>query len=263
MKAKTIVFITGAFIHHSCWDEWKSYFAGEQCSCVAPPWIYKDAPCAEDLRKRHSDGNSDLAFLSFRELVEYYSKICLQQPEKPIIIGHSLGGLIAQILINRDIGAAGVAIHSFPPRGVLPYEFLFWRSFWSSQNLFFARHETYLLPFANWRRDFTNEISEKAQKTAYDKFVIPESKKVIRGFLASAAKIDFAKAHSPLLLTAGSFDRVIPASMNLRNYKKYRESGSILEFKEFNGRNHFAIRQDGWKMIADYILDWLKTHSLI
>jgi pimeloyl-ACP methyl ester carboxylesterase len=259
MKTKTIVFITGAFVHHCCWDEWIEYFEGKGYKCTAPPWLYKDAPTAEILRECQPE-DINLALLTFRELTEHYAKIVKKQIEKPILIGHSLGGLLTQILVNRDLAAAGAAIHSVPPQGIIPYEFSFLKASWKSLGLFTSSRKTYLMSFEDWQSAFTNEMPLEAQKSAYEKFAIPESKTIIRGGLTNAAAVDFTKHHAPLLLTSGSIDNIIPASINLRNFKKYKESGSILEYKDFKGRNHFVLGQPTWKEDADYILDWLATH---
>ncbi len=97
---------------------------------------------------------------------------------------------------------------------------------------------------------------------AFVSFTIPESKTVARGGLTSAAKVDFSKPHAPLLLTSGSEDTIIPAHLNLRNYKKYERNNSVLDYKEFPGRNHFVLGQSTWKEDADYILNWL-TQNIV
>ncbi len=96
------------------------------------------------------------------------------------------------------------------------------------------------------------------QKQSYYQFAIPESKLVVRDTITSAAKIDFKKPHAPLLLTSGSDDHTIPASLNYGNYKKYKDSNSVTDYKEFKGRNHFVLGQPTWKEDADYILNWIK-----
>ena len=96
------------------------------------------------------------------------------------------------------------------------------------------------------------------QRAAYEKFTIPESKTVARGGLTSAAKVDYNKFHLPLLLTAGTTDNIIPAHLNRRNFKRYKKNGSILDYKEFEGRNHFVLGQPGWEGDADYVLNWLQ-----
>jgi fermentation-respiration switch protein FrsA (DUF1100 family) len=97
-----------------------------------------------------------------------------------------------------------------------------------------------------------------AQKDGYYRFAIPESKLIVRDTITSAAKINFKNPHAPLLLTSGSDDHTIPASLNYANYQKYRNSNSVTDYKEFKGRNHFVLGQPTWKEDADYILDWIK-----
>jgi pimeloyl-ACP methyl ester carboxylesterase len=258
MKTKNILFVTGAFVTHHCWDEWRGYFEDRGYTTHAPAWPFKDATAAE-LRARQPH-DTDLAHLTLAELVDHYADIAKSFPEKPLIIGHSLGGLITQILLNRGLGAAAVAIHSLPPQGIIPYEFSFLKSTWGALGLFTSLDETYLMPFDTWQYAFVNEMPLDEQQKAYDLFTAPESKRVARGGLTSAAAVDFDKPHAPLLLTSGSLDNIIPAHLNNRNYERYKKNGSVLEYKEFSGRNHHALAQAGWESDADYILDWIKKY---
>lgn len=255
MQSKNIVFVTGAFVSNSCWDQWRTYFESKGYTTIAPPWPFKNAPASE-LRTRQPY-DTDLANLTLSELTNYYSTIVKRVPEKPIVIGHSLGGLITQIIVNHDLAAAGVAIHSVPPLGVFPYEFSFLKGGWKSLGLFTSTNETYLMSFKDWQYAFVNGMPLEEQIEAYEKYTIPESKTVARGGLTSAAKVDFYKPHAPLLLTSGSEDTIIPAHLNLRNFEKYVETASVLDYKEFHGRNHFVLGQSTWEEDADYILNWL------
>jgi pimeloyl-ACP methyl ester carboxylesterase len=257
INSKTVVFITGAFVSHSGWEPWQAYFESKGYTTIAPSWPYKDAPAAE-LRSQHPLNNPGLAALTLTELVDHYANIVKGFPEKPIVIGHSLGGLITQIIVNRGLAAAGVAIHPVPPLGVFPYEFSFLKAGWRALGLFTSLKKTYLMSFKTWQYAFVNGMPLADQKDAYEKNTIPESKTVARGGLTSAAKVDFSKPHAPLLLTSGTLDHIIPAHLNHRNFNKYKKSSdSILDYKEFPGRNHFVVGQPTWKEDADYILDWL------
>lgn len=113
------------------------------------------------------------------------------------------------------------------------------------------------MSFRQWQYAFTNGMNCDAQKEAYYKFAIPESKLIVRDTITKAAKVDFKKPHAPLLLTAGSDDNTIPASLNHANYLKYSNSDSVTDYKEFKGRNHFVLGQPTWKEDADFILAWL------
>src|SRR5690606_12125735 len=109
-----------------------------------------------------------------------------------------------------------------------------------------------------WQYAFVNEMPLKEQKAAYEKYTIPESKTVARGGLTTAAKVDFDKPHVPLLITSGDLDTITPAHLNKRNFDRYKKNGSVIEYKEFQGRNHFVLGLPTWKEDADYILNWLQ-----
>jgi len=256
IQSKTILFITGAFVSNTCWDEWQKYFQSKGYSTSAPAWPYKDAS-VQELRARHPHGDKELALLTLHELVEYHVAIIKSLPEKPIVIGHSYGGLLTQIMVNRDLTAAGVAIHSVPPLGVFPYEFSFLKAGWKSLGIFTSIEETYMMSFEDWQYAFVNGMPLEEQQVAYDTFTIPESKTIARDALTSAAKVDFEKAHAPLLLTAGDTDHIMPAHLNNRNYKAYKNSESVVDYKMSPNKNHFVLGLPTWKEDADYILDWI------
>lgn len=255
--SKTVMFVTGAFVHNSGWDEWRTYFESKGYTTLAPAWPFKDAPTAADLRNRQPN-DTDLAALTLSELVDHYTNIAKSFPEKPIAVGHSLGGLVTQILVNRDVVSAGIAVHPVPPQGIIPYEFTFLRAGWKSLGLFTSLKKTYLMSLSDWQYAFTNGMTLAEQKKTWEENTIPESKTVARGGLTSAAKVDFDKPHAPLLIMSGSKDQILPASLNRRNYKAYKkDNGSVTDYKEFEGRNHFVVGQSTWKENADYILEWL------
>jgi pimeloyl-ACP methyl ester carboxylesterase len=258
-QTKTILFITGAFVGSNCWDSWQDYFQKRGFKTSAPPWPYKDAS-VEELRSRHPHHDKQLALLTIEDLIGHYERIIGSLPEKPILIGHSYGGLLTQIFVNRGLAAAGVAIHSVPPLGVFPYEFSFLKAGWKSLGILTDIEETYMMSFEDWQYAFVNGMPFEAQKTGYDSFTIPESKTVSRGALTAAAKVDFKKAHAPLLLTAGDTDHIIPAHLNHRNYNAYETPGSVTDYKVFPGRNHFVLGQPTWNEDAAFIAGWIDKH---
>jgi len=253
-QSKTIVFITGAFVHHSCWDEWSTYFESKGYKTIAPPWPHKNAS-PETLR--NSLPNKEIASNRLAALTDYYDNIVKQLPEKPILIGHSIGGLIVQLLLQRGSGLLGVAIHSVPPQGIFTFKFSFLKAGWGPLGFFTPVKKSFLMSFRQWQYAFTNGMDCEAQKEAYYKFAIPESKLIVRDTITKAAKVNFDNPHAPLLLTSGSDDHTIPASLNYANYLKYKNSNSITDYKEFKGRNHFVLGQPTWKEDADYILEWI------
>ncbi|WP_293305090.1 alpha/beta hydrolase, partial [Pedobacter sp. UBA5917] len=207
------------------------------------------------LRQRHPD--ADIAGIRLATLTAYFAAIIEKLPEKPVLIGHSMGGLITQLLLQKGLGAAGIAIHSLQPQGVFTFKFSFYKAGWPALGFFTNAAKTYLMSFKEWQYAFTNGMPYDEQKEAYYNLLLPESKLVVRDATTSAAKIDFKQPHEPLLFLAGSTDRFIPASLNYSNYKKYRHNGSVTAYKEFTGRNHFVLGQPGWQELAAYILNWL------
>jgi pimeloyl-ACP methyl ester carboxylesterase len=117
-----------------------------------------------------------------------------------------------------------------------------------------------MMSFEDWQYAFVNGLPLEEQQAAYDNFTIPESKTVARDALSQAAKVDFKKSHVPLLLTAGDTDHIIPAHLNLRNFKAYESDDSITDYKVFPGRNHFVLGLSTWKEDGGYILDWIRNN---
>lgn len=259
IQSKTVIFITGAFVSNTCWDEWRTYFEGKGYNTIAPPWPYKDAS-VEELRARHPHNDKELALLTLKELKAHYEDIIKSLPEKPIAIGHSYGGLLTQLMVNNDLVSAGVAIHSVPPLGVFPYEFTFLKAGWKSLGIFTDIEETYMMSFEDWQYAFVNGMPLEEQQAAYDKYTIPESKTISRDALSDAAKVDFKKEHVPLLITSGDTDHIIPAHLNNRNFKAYDNENSVVDYKMFPNRNHFVLGQPTWKEDADYILNWIEMN---
>jgi pimeloyl-ACP methyl ester carboxylesterase len=251
---KTVVFITGTFVGSNCWDAWKIDFELNGYACLTPPWPHKNAS-PEELRNRHPD--SAIASNRLAGLTDYFANIVNDLPEKPIFIGHSLGGLIVQLLLQRGLGKAGIAIHSFPPAGIHSCHVSFLRAVWPALSFFSSTRKTYMISFKKWNHDIANGMDCEEQKQSFYKYAIPESKLVFRDLFKPEAKIDFKKNHSPLLLISGSSDRIISPSLNFDNYKKYKMSNSTTDYMEFKDHNYLVFEYPAWKEMADFIRDWL------
>ncbi|HEX7903513.1 MAG TPA: alpha/beta hydrolase [Chitinophagaceae bacterium] len=257
ITSKTIVFVTGAFVTNLGWKPWQDYFESKGYTTYAPAWPHKEGTAKEVRDRKPND--LPLARLHLKDVVNFYAKLIEGLPEKPIVIGHSLGGLMTQILLNRGLAACAVVIHSVPALGVIPYEFSFLKAGWRSLGIFTSLDKTYMMSFPTWQYAFTNGMSLEDQKAAYEANTIPESKRAARGGLSLTAKIDFKKPHAPLLFIAGSTDHIIPSSLNKRNFKRYKDKNSVTMFKEFEGNNHFVVGLPNWKQTADYALNWIQT----
>lgn len=256
-KQTPILFITGAFVSHAVWNQWISYFEERGYSAIAPAWPEKEGT-AKQLRNLQPN-DLKLATLKLEQVIDHYIDIAARFEYKPIVIGHSLGGLIAQILLNRGYAVGGVAIHAVPPQGVFPYEFTFLRSTWKLLGLFSSLRKTFLMSFSDFQYAFVNGVPLDQQKLDYDLYAIPESRTVARGGLTRAAAVDFRKNHPPLLLTAGLSDHVIPAHLSRRVYNRYKKNGSVIDYMEFP-TNHGIITHKDWKTEASFIGNWINEH---
>lgn len=255
ITSKTVLFITGAFVSHHCWDEWITWFEQKGFRVKVVPWPQKDGPAAV-LRHRHPD--KDLAALRLEQLTSFYRLAALSLPEKPVIIGHSIGGLIAQLLLQEGLADAAVAIHSVPPQGIFSFSLPFLRSGWGPLGYFTNVNKTFLMSFEQWQYAFTNGLPAEVQKEGFE-LVIPESKRIVRDTITHAARVDFSRPHRPLLLIGGTNDHTIPPALNYKNHQRYTDKESITCYKIFNGRTHYVLNQEGWQEIAAYILRWLQS----
>ena len=259
MATRTILFVHGLFMTYRCWDAWTGFFKDRGYDCRALPYPGRDAP-VEALLQAHPD--PALGHLTLAQVIDSYQTSIQAMPEPPAIIGHSLGGLITQVLLSRGLGAAGVAIDSAPPLGVLTTKWSFVKSNWPILNPLHAASEPYLMPFEAFQYAFVNDLPPADQRLAYDRQVVPESRRLGSGALSDAARVDFSAKKVPLLLIAGSTDHIIPSSLNRTNFERYRNNPSPTEFKEFSGRTHFGIGQAGWQEIAQFVLEWLKKQGI-
>lgn len=259
ITSKTIVFITGAYVSHHCWDSWKTFFEAAGFETVTPAWPGKEAEPSV-LREKHPDRLQKLASLTLKELIEYHANVVKQLPEKPIIIGHSFGGMITQVLLNRGLAQAGVAIHAVPPSNVMPIELDFLKSNLKTLGFFTSADKTYMMSFQKWQFAFTNGMSFDEQKSSYEAICIPESKRVARGGLTNVSKIDMKKQQGPLLMLAGSKDQCIPEHLCRRNFQAYKAADSIRDYV-VKPRNHYVLGLPTWKEDAAFVLEWLQRHS--
>jgi pimeloyl-ACP methyl ester carboxylesterase len=252
MDNGTVVFIHGMYMSSLCWENWIKYFASNGYHCLAPAWPGRDQP-VDSLRKLSHD--PQLACLTLNDVIRHYSDIIHSLPGKPILIGHSMGGLVVQVLLQKEQVSAGVAIDSAPPMGVLSASWPFLRSNWPHITPFVSQDNPVEMSFPRFQYTFTNDMPSIEQQAAFNRYVVPESRRVPRQSLTT--RVDFQRTHAPLLMIAGASDHLIPASLNRRNFNRYQPSPSRTDYKEFSGRTHFIIGQDGWEEVAGYITGWL------
>jgi pimeloyl-ACP methyl ester carboxylesterase len=255
LKSKTIIFIHGMFMTPASWIKWEEYFKSKGYKTFAPAWPIGHTGSASELRKKHPD--KELGKLDLETVAKHYETIIKEQKEKPILIGHSMGGLVVQLLMQKNLAEAGIAVNSAPPKGIISLKWSFLKSNWAVISPFANKEEPYLMDQEAFNYAFVHTLPETEQKAVYESNVVPESRLVGNGPDSEQGKVDFTKKKEPLLFIAGAEDRIIPSSLNEQNFKAYTINSSPTTFKEFPSRTHYIIGQKGYEEITDFILNWL------
>lgn len=251
LKSKTIVFIAGAFVSNSIWDNWVKYFLGLGYAVHAPWWPGKDAP-AEVMRKRHPD--ADLAQLRLRDLISYFKDYVASLPEKPVLVGEGWGGALVQLLMQHDIAVAVIAIQPWKPDGLLPVKF--------RQLLLLIKilcrvkfNTSCLLPPDKWFFLLNGKPPENRLKEIYSNYAVPESRKLLWDILLGA-KMDYRKPHVPILFFAKKHPFASIKSQ-YRNFSKYSNKLSDKEFDISYQKYLPVLSQSKSLDIANYVHNWI------
>jgi pimeloyl-ACP methyl ester carboxylesterase len=259
--SQTILFIHGGWVTPACWDPFVSFFGASGYRCLAPAWPGKDRS-VEAIRA----DPSPLAGLGIGEIVDHYDRVVRALDEPPILIGHSFGGLFVQVLLDRGLGAAGVAIDSAPPRGVLAFYPTSLVSLGRILLIPFGWRKVVRWSFTEFRYAFAHTMPVDEARAVYEAHIIPDSGRPFfqAGFAAfdraSPARVDFANPdRPPLLLIAGEADRAMPPAVVRRQFRAHWASPARTEFRSFPGRTHWLIAQDGWEEIAQACIGWIAS----
>ncbi len=254
---RTVVFIHGMYMTPACWNEWQAFFKQKGFKVHAPAWPLHDREAAT-MRAGHPD--AALGKLTLEEVIAANRTFIQGLGEKPILIGHSMGALVSQILLAEGVAAAAIAIDSAPPKGIISLKWSFLKSNWGAISPFADEDEPIFLTQADFNYAFVNDWPEAKQQALYAAGVVPESRRVGKGPTTDAGAIDFDRARGPLLFVAGQNDQITPASLNRSNFAAYADSPSISDFREFPGRTHAIIQQDGWQEVAGFAAEWIEAN---
>ena len=262
MAKRTVVFIHGLWLHSSSWQAWMDFFSQHDYPVLNPGWP-GDGRTVEGSRKNGQNiGNRGV-----KEVADSYAAIIGTLNQPPIIIGHSFGGLIAQILLGRGMAAAGIAIDPAPMKGIWQLPFSALRSSWSVLRNPFNLKKAVPLTFEQFRYAFGNAIPEDEARTLYQKWTIPAPARplfqaAIASFLGSETKVDTGNAaRGPLLITGGEKDHIVPAVLSRVAAGKYN-AGRVTDYKLFEARGHTLAIDHGWRELAEYSLLWLNRNGL-
>lgn len=251
--SKTIVFLHGLFMNPLSWEPWIRHFEAKGYTCHAPAYPFH----AGDPAALRANPPAGLRKLRFDEVLDSLTAFIQTLPEKPILIGHSMGGLAVQVLLERGLGVAGVSIDPAPPKGIFTFKWSFLKANLATINPF--KGNSIFLPSVKWfHYAFCNTMTMAETQAEYDRFVVPEARNIPRSSTGKAGKVDFKAQRPPLLIIAGEMDNIVPASLNEKNFKAFHKSPSQTDFKVFAGRGHYICGQKGWEEVADYAADWVK-----
>jgi pimeloyl-ACP methyl ester carboxylesterase len=210
---------------------------------------------------------SALNGLGLGEIVDHYEAIVRGLDRPPLIMGHSFGGLVCELLLDRGLGAAGVAISPAQVKGVLRLPPAQLRATFPVLRSPANRNRTVALSPEQFRYSFANTMAEDEARAVYDRFHVPGPGRMIfdaavANFNPRAAnKVDFRNDDRPALLIIGNeLDHTVPASVCRAAAERLARSRAVVDYEQFAGRPHFA-GAPGWEAVADYALDWADDHA--
>jgi pimeloyl-ACP methyl ester carboxylesterase len=230
---------------------------------MVPGWP-GDSASVEETRSRRER----VAGFGIDDVVGHYAEIIRALDTKPILVGHSFGGIIVQRLLGQDVAAAGVAIDAAPIKGVvyLPPSALRVASIALRNPA--NRNRAVELSRKQFRYGFGNAVSAEESDYLYGRWTIPSpGKPLFEAAFAnlssrSPAKVNTDNATRVPLLTAGGKDRTVPPTITKSTLRQYRKSPAVTDYREFPDRGHTLALDSGWRSVADTVLAWLTEHSL-
>ncbi|MFF5624570.1 alpha/beta hydrolase [Microbacterium sp. LWH10-1.2] len=262
-----IVLIHGLWMTPKSWDTWAERFRARGHEVIVPGWPGIDDRTVADIRR----DPSALKGIGLKKIVDHYEGIIRALSVKPIIMGHSFGGVITQMLADRGVGAAYVGVAPGQTAGVvaLPLSTL-----WTGTPILsnpFGINGAKPLSKRHFHFTFGNDLSRTASDALWEEYAVNSYNRVFFEGVGSVfnekggvTHVDYARAdRAPLLVITGEIDHVVPPAIGRALVKKYHSSGSpaVVEYREYAGRTHRLVSQDGWEEIADDALDWAVSHA--
>lgn len=258
-----VVFIHGLWLLPSSWDRWADMFAEQGYAPLTPGW--PDDPPTVEAAAQHPEA---FANKTVGQVADHYAEVIGRLDRPPAVIGHSFGGLLAQILAGRGLAAVTVAIDAAPFRGVLPLPVSALKSAFPVLGNPANRHRAVPLTYDQFRYAFANAVDEDQAKRLYETFAVPASGAPL--FQAATAnlnpwteaKVDTENPdRGPLLIVSGERDHTVPRSISEAAYHRQRHNPAVTEFVEIPGRGHALTIDDGWREVADTALAFVRRFT--
>ncbi len=259
-----VMFIHGLWLHPTSWQPWIELFGEQGYEATAPSWPGVADTVAETREHPERQAGKGLA-----EVIGHFAQIISATESKPIIIGHSFGGLIAQSLLGQNLGTAAVAIDPAQIKGVLVLPPAQLRSAFPVLGKPANRKRAVSLTAEQFRYGFANAVSAEESAQLYDKWTIPSPARPLfeaafANFVPnSPAKVDTRNsARGPLLLISGQQDRTVPNAVTQSAFHQYRHSTAVTDLRRLAGKGHSLTIDSGWRDVAETALGWLASHNL-
>jgi pimeloyl-ACP methyl ester carboxylesterase len=257
----TVVLIHGLWLTALSWEGWIGRYSARGYRVLAPNWPGMDAGIGE---LRHNPGA--VAHLGVTEIAARYDHLIRDLGQPPVIMGHCVGGLVAQILLDRGLGAAGVAIDPAPAKGVVRLSLPMLRAGFPALLGSGDGNKTIRLTPRQFHHALTNTLSEQEAIALHERHYIPGPARVARQVSFApdgATRVAFeGRWRAPLLLIASGKDHIFPAAVTRASFDRYRKSAAVTAYKEFPQRSHYTISEPGWEQVADYALRWAMEQAL-
>jgi non-heme chloroperoxidase len=255
-----VVFIHGLWLLPSSWDRWATVFEEAGLTALTPGW--PDDPETVEEANAHPEV---FAGKSVGDVADHYDAIIRRLERKPAVIGHSFGGLLAQIIAGRGLSLASVAIDPAPFRGVLPLPISALRAGSPVLGNPANRNRAVPLTYDQFRYSFANAVTEDEAKTLYETYAVPAPGKPL--FQAATANLNpwtEAKVDTdnpdrgPLLVISGEKDHTVPWALANAAYKQQKDNPGVTEITEIKGRGHALTIDSGWREVADTALAFVR-----
>jgi pimeloyl-ACP methyl ester carboxylesterase len=232
-----IVLIHGLWMTPLSSEHWIDRYRSRGYRVLAPAWPGMDGDI-EQFRASPSAVDN----LGIEEIVDHYDAVIRGLDSPPIIIGHSFGGAFTEILLDRGLGVAGVAIDAAAVKGITRLPFSTLKSAFPVLKSPANNHRAVSLTFDEFKYAFASTMSDEDAMAAYDRYAVPGPGRVLfQGAFANfsphaATRVDFRNdKRAPLLLIAGGEDHIVPAAVDRSAAKHYGKSSALTDYKEFCG----------------------------
>ena len=255
-----LMLIHGAWLSSRSWENYFDYFGKRGFAVSAPEWPRKHGD-VEEVRQTADDS----AGLGVQEIIDHYATLIGELDRPPVLLGHSYGGLFVELLLDRGLGRAGVAMSPAPPKGILVLPFSTLKSAAPALAHPSKWHGVVPLTLEEFTYAFVNTFSPEDAAAAYERYAVPETGQIFyeAGFanfhLHPPTEVHFKSAdRAPLLIVGAGEDHTVPASLSKAAYKRYEKSAAKTDYLEFEGRPHLHMAASDWQEVAEAIDSWLE-----